>query len=312
MSDSFVSIGIDVSKKKLDVYVQHLDQYKQFNNDPYGITKLLQHLKKLKIDIIICEPSGGYERLFLSTATQANFPVAMVNARQIRDFAKAKGILAKTDMIDAKVIADYGSVFKPEPQSYTMHSDLQQYVARRRQLVEIQSREKRALEHVSCDALRQDIEQILQLYQDKITSIDKKIKAMITQDEQSEQKLEILTSCAGIGDVTAAILIAELPELGTINHQEISALVGIAPFNHDSGAMKGVRRIRGGRGNVRKALYMAVISAIRFNPDIKETYERLRKNGKHAKVALVAAMRKLLIMLNALIRDQRIWQKTKV
>ena len=123
MSNLFVSIGIDVSKKNLDVYVQHPNQYKQFSNNPSGISKLLQHLGKLKVDIIICEPSGGYERLFLSTATQANFPVAMVNARQIRDFAKAKGILAKTDMIDAKVIADYGSIFKPQPQSYTIHSD---------------------------------------------------------------------------------------------------------------------------------------------------------------------------------------------
>ncbi len=184
-------------------------------------------------------------------------------------------------------------------------------MARRRQVVEIQRREKMTLEHMYCADIRQDIVKSLQGYKKTIDAIDKKIMAVILQDEQNGKKYDHLISCSGIKHVTASVLLAELPELGKVTHQQISALVGLAPFNHDSGAMRGIRRIKGGRANVRKALYLAVISAIRFNPDIKSFYDRLKKKSKPSKVTLVAAMRKLLVMLNALIKDQRVWEIEK-
>ena len=309
MSQSFVSIGIDVSKAHLDVHHPASPPIRILNQ-PQAIAEWIDTLADNHVDIIICEPSGGYERLLVTTCHEAGLPIAVVNAAHIHHFAKAQGILAKTDQIDAGVIAAYGAMFKPAPQAVKSSDELVQYVARRRQLVEMVRMEKQRSEHLRCPRLKQGSEDHIAWMKGAIDQIDDDINAYIKADKQLHQRHEVLTSCKGIGDVTAATLLAELPELGTASHAQITALAGLAPYNVDSGSMKGRRAIRGGRAGVRKALYMATISAIKSNPDIHTLYRRLLAKGKHTKVAITACMRQLLITLNALIKHNRKWKPT--
>ena len=308
MTQPFSSIGIDISKASLDVHGLPGEHPSHFTNDTQGLCLLVDCLEEAQPDLIVCEPSGGYERPLVITLQAAGLPIAMVNARQIRDFARAKGILAKTDSLDARVIAEYGALIRPAPDTNTRPEGLVQYVRRRRQLVDLMRREKQHLEHTTEEHIRTEIEENIAGLKDKITDCENHMRKAIQDDPACREKHRILTSCKGVGDVTAATLIAGLPEMGNASHAQITALVGLAPFNHDSGAMRGQRHIHGGRQAVRNGLYMATCAAIRFNPDIKTLYERMRKNGKHAKVAITACMRQLLITLNSLIRDNRIWE----
>jgi len=308
MKDGFVSIGIDISKAWLDVHGPGKQCPARVANNQQGIARLLEALAQAMPDVIICEPSGGYERRVVATLQAAGMPVAVVNAKWVRDFARAKGTLAKTDRLDAQILAAYGAAMRPIPTRNIAHNVLADYVARRRQVVELLRRERQQREHASCDVIRCDIEDSIARLEQQVAVWEQRIRDTIAAHQQVAQRHAILTSCSGIGDVTAATLIAELPELGQCSHAQIAALAGLAPFNHDSGTLRGTRHIRGGRSSVRSALYMATVAAIRYNPDIKACYDRLRRAGKHAKVALVAAMRKLLITLNALVKDNRKWQ----
>jgi transposase len=312
MSTTFVSIGIDVSKKFLDIHGLEKKHPNRLPNSEAGIAILVEALALCSPDIIVCEPSGGYEKNMIIALQDSGQQVAMVNARQIRDFARAKGQLAKTDSIDARILAEYGAMFKPAAKKISKASPLAQYVQRRRQLVDICRIEQQHLSHVGQDDIKQDIQERIAALQESISTMEKCIKKQIHADESLQKKHSILVSCKGVGDTTSATLMAELPELGNVSNSEISALAGLAPFNHDSGAMRGKRFIRGGRSEVRKALYMAAISATRYNPDIKACYDRLRKAGKPAKVALVACMRKLLLTLNSLVKGNRFWTEKYV
>ena len=307
MRESFVSIGIDVSKASLDIDGLGNTFPIHITNDAQGIAMLVGRLAECPPAVIVCEPSGGYERILVAALRNAGLPIVVVNARQIRDFARAKGILAKTDKIDARVIAEYGATFKPTPKAVYKPAALAQYVQRRRQLVEALKCEMQQRDHLTHEDLKRDSKAHCTWLQEHIAAIESRIRTLIAADPALEGQHAILTSCKGIGDITSAILIAELPQLGTASHAQIAALAGVAPFNRDSGLMRGQRHIHGGNASVRSVLYMATISAIRFNPDIKTFYERLRANGKLAKVAIVACMRKLLITLNALLRDNRKW-----
>jgi transposase len=308
MQNNFVSIGIDVSKNWLDIASTHHTYPKRIVNDAGGIATLLEVLQKHPADLLICEASGGYERLLIALLRQNNHPIALMNARQIRDYARARGVLAKTDAIDAKIIAEYGQMLRPQPLSQEKDEVLETFLLRRRQLSGLLQRESRHAETLAHNQLCEDITLHIEWLYEQIKTLDTRIAKHIKQQPAHQEKAEILRSCKGGGALLAATLLARMPELGTVSHAQISALVGVAPFNHDSGSMRGQRHIRGGRDDVRHVLYMATLSAIRYNPDIKTLYQRLRSNGKKAKVAIVACMRQLLITLNALLRDNRKWQ----
>lgn len=307
MSEEPVNVGIDISKANLDVCIFPSGGYKQFSNTVEGIGALIAELDEHQIQRVVCEPSGGYERLLVRALQKSGNPIAMVNARQIRDFARCKGILTKTDKIDAAVLAEYGALIKPEVTEAHPCQELLDYVDRRRQLVELLKREKQYGKTTESEDIQKDIEAHVVQLESHLRKCEAQIQTVIAKDEELVVKQEILLSCCGVGDVTAATLLAQLPELGELSHGKISALVGLAPFNHDSGSLRGTRHIRGGRSEVRMTLYMATLSAKRYNPDIKRMYERLVSRGKNAKLALTACARKLLITLNAMLRDNRHW-----
>jgi transposase len=314
MKDYHKIIGIDISKSTLDIFIHPNNIYKQFSNDKKGIEYLIKFINKDYIQhdryLVIIEPSGGYEKLLQSNLLK-NYPhidSAKVNARQIRDFARSMGKLAKTDKIDSRVLAEYGlrmdvRVMIKGQESLDVLSEL---VKRRRQLVDDLARNKTRLEKCRLMEHTQVLESIkkhLEFLKEEIINIDLEIDKEISKNKEIAAKKKIITEINSIGEVTAAVLLAELPELGKIDHRQISALVGVAPNNKDSGTMRGERHISGGRLSVRCALYMAVISAIKHNEIIKEFYQRLKANGKKPKVALVACMRKLIIIVNAKLRD---------
>lgn len=310
MNSSFVSIGIDVSKAYLDIFFYPLRKSRRFDNSSEGIAKLLKFIAdNIEPDLIVIEASGGYERNLLYASQEAGFLIALVNARQVRDFAKAKGVLAKTDCLDARVLADFGAAIRPIPKAYSGSSKLGQFVIRRRQIIELIKREQQHLEHVLDTSISTSIEKNIAMLNTELKEIEKSMKVAVMQDESTREKFEIITSCKGVGEITAFTLITDFPELGNISHGQASALAGLAPFNHDSGEMRGLRRIKGGRKQVRNVLYMAALSASRYNPDIRNFYNRLRNGGKSYKVAITACMRKLLIIINSLVRDGRIWQE---
>jgi transposase len=304
-----VSIGIDISKAWLDVAgLPEKPTAVRFANTTEGIQQVLEAMVEAAPTVIVLEPSGGYEQSILRVLHKADLPVALVNASRIRDFARASGILAKTDALDAGVLASYGAVMAPVVRKPASDGVLRGLVRRRAQLVRYQSAEKASLQKETCPLVQKSIQELLLLLEEKIGATNTLIAETISRDTQQTEKKEILISCKGIGPVVAAQLLAELPELGTLSKAQAASLAGLAPFNHDSGAMRGHRHIKGGRRPVRMALYMAALSAVRYNPDLKTFYQRLRANGKNTKLALTAVMRKLLVTLNALCKNNRKWK----
>jgi len=307
MSSSFVSIGIDVSKERLDIHTPQ--EYFSIDNNTVAIEEWLSTLKHKRIDRILCEASGGYESFLLQACLAGSFPISVVNAKRVRDFAKSMGRLAKTDKIDAKTIALFGITLRPPLYESGMQHHCKELIKRRRQLIDQIKKEKQHLEKASLCPIIQDIKDNLVTLEKRVKDIESRNRSYFSQNSTQEKDLSLLTSCKGIGETTAVSLLAELPELGKISHQAIVALVGLAPFNHDSGGMRGQRHIRGGRGEIRKSLYMATISAIRFNHDISVFYKRLTAKGKATKVAIVACMRKLLITLNTIMKRKTPWKE---
>lgn len=301
-------VGIDVSKALLDVAISNSNCLQQVSNNEDGFKKLLKILPPKKQTLIVLEATGGYEKLVANYLRQKKFSVAVVNAKRVRDFAKASGKLAKTDGIDAKTIMLFGKAFDPIPQLLASEdeSKRQQCISRRNQLVRMIAMEKQHMEHAS-HTIKKSITKHILFMEKALTAVENALKELFNQDPILKDKLERLDEIKGVGDVTAMNILIHLPELGTLSHKEISALAGVAPFNKDSGQSKGKREIWGGRAPVRAALYMAVLTARKFNPALKRFYDRLIAKGKLKKVAMVACMRKLIIIMNAMMRDRTQW-----
>lgn len=306
-------VGIDVSKTHLDLARLNSDGTVRYANDPHGLDELTRTLAREGPELVVLEATGGYEMALVEALQRVKVPAAVVNPRQVRDFARASGKLAKTDALDAKVLAWFGATMRPAPLPPidASQSAIAALVARRRQVIEMLIAESNRLEHAT-QGIRRHIEQHVLGLKSQLAQLDAALALAVEASPALRRRNQILTSVTGIGRLTAAVLIAELPELGTIGNKQIAALVGVAPFNQDSGRHRGERHIAGGRHSVRCALYMAALVGVRFNPALHGFYQRLRDSGKPAKVALVAAMRKLIIILNALVRDDALWQPNRL
>jgi transposase len=303
-------IGIDVSKATLDVAAHVSGARLQVENSEQGLKQLCERLLELAPELVVMEASGGYERLCAATLAQAGLPVAVVNARQVRAFAVATGVLAKTDAVDARVLAHFAAAVRPavRPLPDEQRAALDEIMGRRRQLVGMLVMEKNRLAQARNPGVRRDIKSLIAVLEKRIGGCDGELQRQIQASPVWRAQEDLLRSFNGIGPVNARVLLIELPELGTLDRKKIAALVGLAPIARDSGQHRGRRSIAGGRGQVRSTLYMATVSAIRANAVIRVFYQRLREAGKPAKVAIVACMRKILTILNAMVRTQTRWQ----
>jgi transposase len=305
-----VCVGIDVSKPSLDLAIDPGHVTHRFANDAQGHAALVEHLRGLTIKLIVLEATGGYERAIVATLLAAQLPVVVINPRQVRDFARAKGVLAKTDRIDAIVLAQFARTINPELRTLPDENTrvLQEKIARRGQLVNLSTAESNRLGQAHDQAVKASIQQVITLLKQQLKKLDDDLDQMIRQSPAWCEKKNLLKSVPGVGDQTARQLIINLPELGQCSRQQIAALVGVAPFNRDSGQQRGQRTIHGGRAHVRATLYMATLVATRFNPVIRRHYQNLLAAGKRKKVALIACLRKLLTMLNAILRTNQPWK----
>jgi transposase len=301
-------IGIDISKNRLDLASLPSSKSMSFDNSEVGCQELIDAIKPLMPELVVLEATGGFEHLVAGTLVEEGFDVAIVNPRQVRDFAKATGKRAKTDKLDAFVIAQFALMVQPEPRAMKdeQNQKLTALVTRRRQLLDMLTAEKNRL-GISHFSVHNDIKKTIDWLEHRLKEIDKDLGLLIKKDVNWQRKSEILTSCKGVGTVTVATMLSMLPELGTLNRRKISALVGVSPYNRDSGKTKGKRFIFGGRAAVRAVLYMAALSATRWNPVISQFYNRLIAAGKESKVALTACMRRLLTILNAMVRTGQPW-----
>jgi transposase len=306
-------LGIDVSKAVLECHWLPSGHHCQHTNDVKGIRSLLESLEKEVVERVILEATGGYEIPLVVELSLAKQPVVVINPRRGRDFAKANNMLAKTDAMDAEGLAEFGCSVRTEvrPLPEEKYSSLGQLVIRRRQISEMVVAEKNRLGS-SYGAIRKHIEKHIQYLEKNQTKIEEELKSEIKKSPVWEERIQLMQTMKGVGEITARTLLAELPELGRTNHKRITALVGLAPYNRDSGLFKGKRMIFGGRKSVRSALYMAAMVATRCNPEIKVFYERLRKAGKAPKVAITACMRKMLIILNAMMAHATPWKAQHV
>jgi transposase len=308
--DDVLFVGVDVSKDILDVFRPDRNEIAKVENSEVAVAEFCRKLQTSKQHVIVVmEATGGYETLLVNQLTQHELPAAVVNPRQVRDFARGLGIDAKTDPIDARVIARFGQVVQPQPMA--VKSEHQQkhgaLVARRNQLLELIQQENNRLKQSWDNAAKQSIRAVLEVLKKQLKSIDLQLETMLQADVDNQRKIEILESVKGVGPVMISTVIAALPELGQLNRGEVAKLVGVAPINRDSGKKSGQRFVGGGRGQVRRVLYMATIVAIRHNPAIKAFYQRLKGHGKASKVAIVACMRKFITLLNLLVKTDSVW-----
>ena len=310
MEVSSIFIGIDVSKARLDLARRPSGERESFSNDEAAIKVLVKRLGEMHPSLIVLEATGGIERELTGALASAQLPVVVVNPRQVRDFAKATGQLAKTDTIDAMVLARFAEAVRPavRPLPDKVSLELRALIARRRQIIEMMVAERNRLSGASKPVKKRIDAHILWL-ESELARVDKDLDQSIHQSPIWQEKEDLLKSVPGIGPVTSRSLIADLPELGQLNRKQIAALVGIAPLNRDSGTLRGRRGIWGGRAGVRAVLYMASLVASRRNAVIKAFYTRLRNAGKAPKVALVACMRKLLTILNSMIKHKAYWSE---
>jgi transposase len=299
-------VGIDVSKDRLDVAVLGEKQDKQVNNTQKGITELVQWMLDLQPELIVVEATGGYQRAVVEALFWAGLPVAVVNPARVRQFARVCGLLAKTDKLDAHVLAVFGQ--RVQPRRYEGKTEAEKQLSallvRRKQLEEMLKAEQNRLRTIS-PSLRSSVERIIAMLKEEKKRIDEQIQEFMKEQKGWQEQVEILRSAPGVGKVTTATLLAELPELGKMDRKKIAALVGVAPMNYDSGKKRGYRKTKGGRTNVRSVLYMSTLVATRYNPLIRSQYQHLLKRGKEKKVALTACMRKFLTILNAMMRDRQ-------
>jgi transposase len=309
-----VYAGIDVAKDKLDLAIDDGGQVTTFPNDAAGIARIVKRLGEIRPAMVVVESTGGLERPLLDALLEADLPAALVHPGRVRYFAKGLGILSKTDRIDARVLAAFGRLASPrllEKRSKN-RTELRDLTACRRQLVATQTQQTNRRGSTCSKAALRSIDAVLQALDKQIGLLDRQIRQLIDADEDFKHLDGLLQSVPGVGPKLAATLAADLDELGQANRQQVCALVGVAPFANDSGTLKGKRSIRGGRLDVRGVLYMATLAAIRVNPVIKAFAQRLQAAGKVGKVRVVACMRKLLVLLNAMIRDGLTWDQLAV
>ena len=308
MEQQDVVVGIDVSKAQLDTAFGAEAEVVGLANDAAGISQLLERLKALRPSLVVMEASGGYETAAATAIAAAGWRLAVVNPRQVRDFARATGRLAKTDRIDARILSVFGKAIEPQVTSLPDEEALalQALLLRRQQLVTMRGQESQRLEHAQ-SVMRKNIKKHIDWLDQEIDKLDIDLTAGLRKSPAWRAKDELLRSFKGVGRITSGTLLVALPELGRLDRRKIAALVGLAPFNRDSGAMRGRRSIYGGRARIRTLLYMAATTAIRCNPVIRAFYERLKSRGKPHKVALVACMRKMLTILNAMVRESTPW-----
>ena len=299
-------VGIDIAKDWFDVAKLGERHTQQFANTKKGIAELVRRMKQLKPKLIVVEATGGYEEALVLALFEAGSPVALVSPQRVRQYAKARGLLAKTDQLDAQNLADYGKAI--QPRLFVGKSEerkrLSALVGRRNQLNDMLQAEKNRLRTRSVE-VKTSLKRVIACLKVEMKEVEQEIRQVFqTHDELGEQE-KLLRTAKSIGPVTAATLLADLPELGQLDRQEIAALVGVAPMNSDTGKKRGYRKTKGGRPDVRRTLYMATLTGIRYNPVLQPHYEQLRKRGKEKKVAITACMRKMLTILNAMMRDQQ-------
>ena len=303
-------VGIDVSKGRLDVHAWPSRQAMSVDNTPAGVAELLERLRAFRVSLVVIEATGRYERRVAFELMDAGYEVAVVNPRQPRDFARATGQLAKTDAIDARVLAQFGAVIGARRSEKPSENQLRldELVGRRRQLVEMCTAERQRHAQAFDRSLRKLVARSLKVLEQQLALVERQVAELVERDDDWRGKVELLRTVPGVGAATAATLIAELPELGRLNRRQVAALVGVAPMNHDSGKYRGLRHIIGGRQSVRNMLYMATLTARTHNPLIRAMALRLTKAGKPFKVMMTACLRKLLTMLNTMVRNNEPWR----
>jgi transposase len=302
-------IGIDVAKDRLDIAVRPTGDIWSVANDAPGMAEVVQRLAQLHPKLVVLEATGGLQLPVAGALASAGLPLAMVNPRQVRDFARATGRLAKTDRLDAQVLAHFGEAVRPTPHALpdAQTQELTALLTRRHQVVEMLTAEKNRLRVTRSEAVRQRVQDHIRWLEQELADLDDGLEHTLRESSLWREKDNLLRSVPGIGRVVSITLLADLPELGTLSRHQIAALVGVAPLNRDSGRFRGTRTVWGGRARVRAALYMAALTASRCNPIIKAFYHRLCGAGKARKVALTACMRKLLIILNSMVKHQQTW-----
>ena len=310
---SQVFVGIDVAKAQLDIALRPTRERWAVPNDDTGIAALVAQLQAVQPTLIVLEATGGYQRAVVAALAAAGLPLAVVNPRQARDFAKATGQLAKTDALDARALAHFAEAVRPLPRPLpdAQAAELRALLVRRRQLIAMRTAEHNRLGSAS-RRLQADIQAHITWLNERLAALDDDLDTTLRASPVWREHEALLRSVPGIGSVCTRTLLLELPELGALSRQRLAALVGVAPFNRDSGTLRGSRTVWGGRAHVRATLYMSALVAVRYNPVLKAFYERLRTAGKAAKVALTACMRKLLTILNAMVKHHTTWQPQEV
>jgi len=303
-------VGIDVSKDRLDVHVHPINEAFSCARNAQGLDDLVARLKDLALDRVAVEATGGFERVVIAALGAAGLPVVIVNPAQVRSFARALGQRAKTDPIDAQVIAHFAAATRPDlrPLPDATSQLLADLVARRRQIIQMKTAEQQRLARVTIKRVQKSISRLIKALEKELVSVDQDIDDTLKSSPVWREKEALMTSVPGVGDITARTLIAELPELGRLNRREIASLVGVAPYTRQSGKWRGKSFISGGRASVRSSLFMAALVAMRYNPPLKVFYQRLLDNGKAKKIAIIAVARKLLTILNAILRTKTPWQ----
>jgi len=306
-----INVGVDIGKYQLDLYLREEKIYFSVENNPKGIRRALARLKPYEIERIVVEATGRYEHDFVEAALDKGLPVIIANPLHVRRYAGAVGLLAKTDKIDARLIAAYAAVIKPEVRKHQSKIVLKikDLLVRRRQIIEMTTMEKNRYQ-IMPTFLKADIKRSFQALNRQLEKVELQLNALVEQEEAWREKKHIMVSMPGVGPAVAHTLLGDLPELGTLGHKQIAALTGVAPYNRDSGRLRGKRRIRGGRSGIRTILWMAVMSAVQHNPTIRRFYQGLVERGKHKKVALTACIHKMVTILNAMIRDGICWTES--